>query len=91
MDQNKIGERIRELRNEQRISQDELAKILSITRLTLGKYERGTRTPDASAINVLSHTFNVSADYILGLSDARNPEYREIMSEYGLNEKSAEI
>ena len=89
MNQNNIlGERIKGLRTEQKISQDDLAKALRISRLTIGKYERGERIPDADTIKALSHIFYVSADYLLGLSDAKNPDNELFMDELGLSEDS---
>lgn len=68
------GNRIKLLREEKKIKQDELAKILSISPSAVGMYERDEREPNDEITLKLSEYFNVSTDYLLGKSDIRNPE-----------------
>lgn len=67
------GNRIKLLREEKKIKQDELAKILSISPSAVGMYERDEREPNDEITLKLSEYFNVSTDYLLGKSDIRNP------------------
>ena len=67
-----LGERLKALREEKGISQDELATALEMSRLSIGNYERGVRTPEAETIIRLAKHFSVSADYLLGLSDVKS-------------------
>lgn len=62
-------ERLKELRNEKELSQDELAKQTGLSRSAIYAWESGTRVPAATAIIVLAKFFDVSADYLLGLED----------------------
>lgn len=68
------GNRIKLLREEKKIRQDELAKILSISPSAVGMYERDEREPNDEITLRLAEYFNVSTDYLLGKSDVRNPE-----------------
>lgn len=67
------GNRIKLLREEKRIKQDELAKILSISPSAVGMYERDEREPNDELTLKLAEYFNVSTDYLLGKTDIRNP------------------
>lgn len=84
----KMGERIRKLRG--KCSQDECAKALGISRGALSFYENGERKPDADVIYMMAEHFNVSADYILGLTKEPNAnmEIQAINKLTGLSEKS---
>lgn len=68
------GNRIKKLREEKHMKQDELAKILSISPSAIGMYERDEREPNDELTLKLAEYFNVSTDYLLGKSDTRNPE-----------------
>lgn len=64
-----IGVIIKELRKEQNLTQTQLAKQLSTTQDTISLWELGKSFPDILSIIKLCKIFNVSADYLLGLSD----------------------
>ncbi len=68
------GSRIKTLREEKGLKQEELAKILSIAPSTIGMYERNAREPNDDITLKLAEYFSVSTDYLLGKSDIRNPE-----------------
>lgn len=65
---NITGKRLRKLRELKGLSQNDLSKILGISRTAYVKYETGESRP-VRKINELSKFFNVSTDYILGNSD----------------------
>lgn len=65
--------RIKELRSEKKITQADLAKILKISDRAVGYYENGAREPDYNTLLKISEYFDVSIDYLLGVSDVRNP------------------
>jgi transcriptional regulator with XRE-family HTH domain len=65
--------RIKNLRLEKNISQNELAKALGLTQQAISAYENGLREPDLETLNKLANYFNVSVDYLLGRTDIRNP------------------
>lgn len=67
------GNRIKRLREEKQMKQEELAKILSISPSAVGMYERDEREPNDELTLKISKYFNVSTDYLLGKTDVRNP------------------
>ncbi|MBO8138288.1 MAG: helix-turn-helix domain-containing protein [Desulfotomaculum sp.] len=68
-----FGKRLRELRAEQHLTQQDLAKLLKVSPSTIGMYEQGRRDPDTSTVNFLADYFGVTTDYLLGRSNYRNP------------------
>ena len=66
--------RIKQLREELKISQNNLAKKLNKTQQMVSLYENGTYEPDLDGYILLSKLFNCSIEYIAGKSDIRNPE-----------------
>lgn len=67
--ENVTGKRIRELRNEYRLTQVELGGILSVSQDTVSLWEKGKSLPSAEYVIIICKKFNVSADYLLGLKD----------------------
>lgn len=57
---------LKSLRTSKGMTQDELAKILKISRSTVGMYEKGDREPDYETLESIADFFNVSIDYLLG-------------------------
>lgn len=68
------GNRIKNLREERDMKQEDLAKVLSISPSAVGMYERDEREPNDEITLKLAEYFGVSTDYLLGKSDIRNPE-----------------
>ena len=68
-----LGKRLRLLRSEKDITQRELAKYLGLTPKMISFYENGERFPPYDIIIKLSKYFDVSADYLLGLTDVKKP------------------
>ena len=62
-------QRIRDLREDKDLSQEELAKILNISQSTYSRYESGALDIPSDALISLSKFYGVTVDYILGLSD----------------------
>lgn len=60
-----IGDRIKQLRINAKMTQPELAEQLDITRSTVAAYENNTRQPSFPILIRLAHIFHVSTDYIL--------------------------
>ena len=71
MKDNILGKRITLLREEKGISQIELAKILNVSNTTLSQYESGKRVPNDEIKKHLAHYFEVSIDFLLGITDIR--------------------
>lgn len=73
------------------MSQKDVADKIGIGVSTYGFYETGEREPTLDTLIQLSEkVFNVSTDYLLGLTDVETPniEERAITEQYGLNENS---
>ena len=69
----RFSERLTQLRTELGITQKELADKLGVSRGAVGMYEIGQRDPDTETIINLTKIFDVTADYLIGISDIRNP------------------
>lgn len=61
-----IGRRIKELRIEKKLSQQELGDMLGVTKVSICGYENGTRTPSLEMFFELANIFDVSTDFLLG-------------------------
>ena len=66
--------RIKFLREESNVTQQELADKLNCSKSIIGNYENNRRKPSLEVLIKLSEIFDCSIDYILGTSDVRNPE-----------------
>lgn len=64
-----IGEKIKDLRLYNALTQYELSKKADISRSVLSAYENNIAIPTATAIAKIAVALNVSADYLLGLED----------------------
>lgn len=61
-----IGNKIRDLRKEKKLSQNELGKSIGVSQTTVTAWETGRAEPASTYIKKLADFFNVSADYLLG-------------------------
>lgn len=64
-----IAERIKELRKEKQLSQKCLAEQIGVSQKAIDFWEKNINEPKASYIILLAKFFNVSTDFILGLTD----------------------
>lgn len=60
------GDRIRDLRVSRGLSQDQLAELATLNRVTVAKYEAGRIEPGAQALARLADALDVSVDELLG-------------------------
>lgn len=67
-----IKDILSELRQDRNLTQAELAKIFHISSSSISAYELGTRLPNIEVLLEYVKLFDVSADYILGLSPYPN-------------------
>lgn len=68
-----MGNRIKQLREENNMTQVRLSIELEVSQETISAYESGKHYPSVAALLKLSKIFHASCDYILGLSDIRFP------------------
>jgi len=66
-----IAERLRTLRREKGLSKRELVGLLPINYSTYANYESGFREPNSEVLQMLAKYFNVSIDYLMGLTGNR--------------------
>ncbi len=66
-------QRIRDLREDKDMTQEQLVKILEMHKTTYTNYEQGKREPPFEFIIKLAKFYNVSIDYIAGLIDFPKP------------------
>lgn len=62
-------QRLRDLREDNDYNQEQIAKVLGITRQQYQLYESGKRELKISHLIKLCKFYNVSADYVLGFTD----------------------
>ena len=71
-DKNIFGTRLRELRSQKGVPQKIIAELLKVTVTQISDMENGKIATTMSRLYTLCEYFNVSADYLLGLSDDPN-------------------
>lgn len=86
----KFAERLKKLRNDSNLSLEELAHSLGVTAQSLSLYERAKRTINIDLLYQISKYFNVSADYLLGLTDvpSLDTDVQGVCKYTGLSEKA---
>lgn len=73
-----FADRMKELRKEQKMTQDELADKLGISRSTVGMYEQGRREPDFEMLDMTADVFDVSIGYMVGNNErGRYPRHAD--------------
>jgi len=70
-----IGSRIKKLRIESKMTQQELAEAIGITTSSVSNYERNKDIPSDKVKISLARHFNVSLDYLIGIIDDTVPPY----------------
>ena len=70
-----FGKRLRDLRNERQLSQTELGKLFGLAGTTISQYESGLRFPDQKTLISICSYFDISSDYLLGLSSYNYMSY----------------
>ncbi len=82
-----LGKKIRELRQEKGLTQQELAELLFVTRSAISNYEMEKRYPDLNTLKAMADYFGISVDEILSDEDyQRQPEVSEVLEEYPMLE-----
>lgn len=66
-----FSERIKELRKEKGLSQEEVGSIIGVKKYAVYSYEKGRACPDMKGLIALAEYFDVSMDYLAGRTDKR--------------------
>ena len=77
-----FGERLRLLREERGLVQKEIGALIGVDESSVSKYELDQRTPPPNSIIILANHFNVSTDYLLGVSNSRLHVEEVIVDKY---------
>ncbi len=64
-----LGQRLKELREEKGLTQKQVAAALNLNTMTYLHYEKAQREPPLSVLADMAKFFDVSVDYLLGLTD----------------------
>lgn len=72
LDKNIFGSRIKSIRTQNNMSQSDLANLLGVSKTQISDLENGKTTTTLDRLAIFASYFNISTDYLLGLSD--NPE-----------------
>ncbi|AEE97710.1 helix-turn-helix domain-containing protein [Mahella australiensis] len=73
-----LGQRIKQLRKEHNMTQEEFGKLFGIVKSTVSLYEHDKSIPDDSIKKMIADYFNVSIDYLMGRTDIRYPAKKTI-------------
>lgn len=68
-----LSRRLRDLREDRDLRQEDVAKAIDIPTRTYGNYEMGIRSVPLDILVKLARFYEVSTDYLLGLTDIRKP------------------
>lgn len=66
--------RIKQVRENKKMTQEELSVILGVSRSALGLWEQGRREPPQESLIKIANYFKVSVDYLLGRTDFKNQD-----------------
>ena len=80
-----IGTRLRDLRQKKNLRQEQVAAIIGVKKGAVSAYENGSRQPSYDILISLARLYRASTDYLLGLTDTRNPDVS------GLEEQEVEV
>lgn len=71
-----IGEKLKELRYQKNITQDQLAEILGVSGQSVSRWELGICYPDLELLPVIANYFDITLDDLVGMSKIRSEEMR---------------
>ena len=81
-----LAERLKQLRDEFGYDQKVMGKKLNITSSAYGYYEQGRNEPPLETLVKIAEIFNVTTDYLLGLSNKReHPIYYHLSDKLTLS------
>ena len=86
-----FAQRLKDLRQEKKISQTELASALNISNRTISMYEQGNSEPNVEILLKIADYFNVTADYLICRTSCKNIENQSLSDSLGIDEKTIEI
>lgn len=76
-----FSEKLKYLRKEKKISQEELAQVIHVTRQSVSKWETGTAYPDIEKMKILSDFYNISLDDLMDTDNVVISGHQEEITE----------
>ena len=67
--------RLKEIREDKDIKQDEIADLLNTTQQQYSKYELGIQSIPIERLDKLAYFYDTSVDYLIGRTDVRKKNY----------------
>lgn len=80
-----FGEKVKKLRHEKDLTQQQLAELLGVAVSAISSYESGNRYPSYEVLISLARIFHVSTDYLLGLEKLKTVDVS------GLNDNEIKV
>ncbi len=65
MNNSSLGEKLLRLRKEMKMTQDDVAKILGMSRTSFSKYENGNSAPPLQVLRKIAAIYNVGLEYLI--------------------------
>ncbi|MCK8826363.1 helix-turn-helix domain-containing protein [Natroniella acetigena] len=85
-----FGKRLKKLRKEKGLKQDDLAKMINKSKSTISSYESERRIPDINVVAELADLFHVDVDYLIGKTDVKRDKTDKIRQALKTNPELAE-
>lgn len=88
-----LGQRLYECREKTGMKQVDVARALNVQRQQISYYENDSRQPDLDRLKELARLYNVSTDYLLGITDvaSTDADLKAVCEYVGLSERSVDI
>ncbi len=86
-----MSKKLKDLRLEMELTQGQVAKRIGVTSSIVSAYENGIRQPSFDSLIKLAYLYGVSSDYLLGISDRKAVEPKNLVSLEGLSPSKISI
>ena len=86
-----IGDRLREERLKNGFTQEKLAELISVSRITVSAWERGAYLPATEVLIKLCDLYHCDMDFLMCRMDNRTHDLQFIQDQTGLSEKSISV
>lgn len=86
-----FGERVKELRKSKNLTQQKLADMINVTKVSICCYEKGTRTPNLETFVDLVEKLDTTPSYLLGMDKKIISESKESSEPYVIVAKKEEV
>lgn len=77
-----VGERIKHLRKEQQLTQQQLADIVGITYIQIGRYETGKSNASSETLQKIATALNSTTDFLMNGGNAEQLNDKELLQQF---------